>query len=233
MTEGLTSSGQREVTLTVLRRGGAESGFPEGVLAYIPALERLGVQGKVVKVHDVSGYRAPGPFGLGPFVGVAFVEAAPIPEVHAPPGALAGVFLTEGELAMATRCSVLRVLHRLGKVARYFPTPYWSDPSRQTVYDDADVERSVLSQLERAVVPEAAATLEGDVMRLLCLVHSLEVSPSESNLALPPPCCRSARAKRGELSSGRLVSTSRRRSSPKERTTPHVCRAGSSRSGRG
>lgn len=166
VTEGLASFGQREVTLTILRRGGAEAEFPDGVLRYVGALKLLGDQGKTVKIHDVSGYRAPGPFGLGSFVGVAFIEAMPIPGLHAPDGALAGVFLTEGELAMATRCSVLRVLHRLGKVARYYPTPYWSDPSRQTVYDVADVERSVLSQLERAVVPEAAATLQGDAMRL-------------------------------------------------------------------
>lgn len=83
-----------------------------------------------------------------------------------PRNALLGVFLTEGELAMASRCSVTRVLNQLGKQARYFPVPYWCDPHRSSVYAVEDVEQSILRKFERASVAGATATLRGDAMQL-------------------------------------------------------------------
>src|SRR5262249_9802594 len=96
----------------------------------------------------------------------AFMDAEPIPEIPLPDAALAGVFLTEGELSMASSCSTRRVLNRLGKAARYFPAPYWSDASRESVYTVEDSRRSLLAKSERATVADAFATLRGDVMDL-------------------------------------------------------------------
>src|SRR5262249_15726321 len=137
-TSGLAASRQREVVFTIVRNGASGRAFPEGVLGYIPALKQFASQGRIVGEGGVSGYRVPGPFGLGPFVGVAFMDAEPIPEIPLPDAALAGVFLTEGELSMASSCSTRRVLNRLGKAARYFPAPYWSDASRESVYTVED-----------------------------------------------------------------------------------------------
>jgi hypothetical protein len=166
ITNGLSAFGQREVVFTIVRRGATARAFPDGVVGYIPALKHFASQGRLVDDGGLSGYRAPGPFGLGSFVGVAFMNAPAIPGMSLPEAALAGIFLTEGELSMASTCSVRRVLHRLGKAARYFPTPHWSDPSRQSVYTVEDAAKSLLCKLERETVPHAAATIRGDVMHL-------------------------------------------------------------------
>jgi hypothetical protein len=166
VTNGLASWGQREVAFTILRAGDAADAFPEGVIGYVSALKHFASNGKVVGVNDVSGYRAPGPFRLASFVGVVFFEAPAIPGVALPPDVLTGVFLTEGELQMASRCSVRRVLHRLGKATRQFPAPYWTNPLRPSVYSGEDVERSLLGKMPRATVAQASATLEGEAMSL-------------------------------------------------------------------
>jgi len=167
VTSGLAMLRQREVTLTILREGAAAKFFPEGVVGYVQALKAFALEGRIVGEWDISGYRAPGPFGLGEFVGLVYFRAPSIPDVTLPADALAGVLLTEGELAMASRCSERRVLNALGRVSRYFPTPYWTDPLRPPVYAVADVERSLLVQFPRARVSAASATLRGDHMYLV------------------------------------------------------------------
>lgn len=166
VSDGLAAFGQREISLTVLRTDTTLETFPEGVIDYLRALKHFASEGKLVRSGDVSGYRAPGPFGLGAFVGVAYYDAPAIAGIERPADALAGVFLTEGEFAMATRCSTRRVLNRLGKEARHFPTPYWSNPLRASVYAVSDVEQSILSQFPRAVLASASATLRGETLHL-------------------------------------------------------------------
>ena len=100
-------------------------------------MKRFAEQGRALNVGGISGYRAPGPFGLGDFVGLVLLEAKSIPGVMLPNGAFCGVFLTEGDM-MAASCAVSRVIHQLGKHAHYFPAPYWSDPARQSVYAPGD-----------------------------------------------------------------------------------------------
>jgi hypothetical protein len=166
VTNGLTTFGQREVVLTILRTSATPRQFPKTVLEYVGALKHFALLGKIVGDGDLSGYRAPGPFQLGSFVGLGFFDATPISGIDLPEGALAGVFLTEGELSMATGSSVYRVLNALGRTARYFPVPFWSDPGRASVYQAGDLTRSILANLPRARVPSASATLHGDVMYL-------------------------------------------------------------------
>jgi hypothetical protein len=166
VTSGLSLVNQREVALTILRTGAEDEAFPRGVLEYIPALKRFAAEGHIVRAGDISGYRAPGPFQLASFVGLAFFDAPAIPGVELADDALTGLFLTEGELAMASRCSVSRVLNRLGKAARHFPAPHWTNPLRPPVYTLADVDQSILTQMSRAVVSQASATLRGDVLSL-------------------------------------------------------------------
>lgn len=123
VTDGLASVGQQELVLTVLRRGAARNSFPESVLGYIPAVKQFATEGRRVSQGGLSVYPAPGPFGLGEFVGLTFMDAIPMAGVELPRNCLAGIFLTEGELAMAQEIAVWRVLNKLGEQARYFPTP--------------------------------------------------------------------------------------------------------------
>lgn len=166
LTEGLALHGQQEVMFVIVRAGAAAEDFPPGVLAYVPALKQFAQQGRVVRDGGISGYRAPGPFRLGRFVGVAFVDRTSVTGMDVPEDTLVGIFLTEGELAMASRCGVRRVLYRLGRQATYFPVPFWSDPGRLSVYAVDDAEESILSKMAHAAAPGSYATLADDHMRV-------------------------------------------------------------------
>ncbi|HWA74351.1 MAG TPA: hypothetical protein VG937_18530 [Polyangiaceae bacterium] len=159
ITGGFAALGQQEIALTVLKVREARDKVPPGVFGYLRSLFPLAEQGDFVRDGSVSSWRAPGPLNLGGFVGVAFFDPEPLPGILLPSGALAGVFLKEGEVEMALRCGVQRVLFALGRQARYFPFPHWSDPGREAVYQLGDAGRSVLYELDRVAMPGATATV--------------------------------------------------------------------------
>lgn len=161
VTSGLRRVGQREVALTLVQDRGATPDFPDSLLWYFTVLRDLAAEGRPVGPGGISGYAAPGPFGLGSFVGAGFAEPQPVAGVPIPEDALAAVLLTEGELAMAMKSSLHRVLSRLGQAARFFPWPFWSDPARKSVYDVADADRTLLALMPRLAVAGTHATLSG------------------------------------------------------------------------
>lgn len=166
LTEGLSAAGQDEVVLTIVRSGDCSTLFPDTVLAYLKVVRELASQGKKIGPGGLSGFRSPGPFRFGGFTALTFFDAPSLEGIEIPDSALTGVFLREGELAMAMTSGVLRVLNRLGKQAMYFPTPYWSDPTRATAYSTADAEQTILTRFLRVSDPAASATLSGDAMTL-------------------------------------------------------------------
>ena len=160
ITGGFAALGQQEIALTVLKVREARDKVPPGVFGYLRSLFPLAEQGDFVRDGSVSSWRAPGPLNLGGFVGVAFFDPEPLPGILLPSGALAGVFLKEGEVEMALRCGVQRVLFALGRQARYFPFPHWSDPGREAVYQLGDAGRSVLRVRSQNAFGAAAMRLE-------------------------------------------------------------------------
>jgi hypothetical protein len=159
ITSGLRKVGQREVVLTLVHDRHAMPDFPDSLLWYFTVLRDLAIDGRPVGPGGISGYAAPGPFGLGSFVGAGFAEPQPVADVPVPEDALAAVLLTEAELAMAMKSSLHRVLSRLGQAARFFPWPFWSDPARRSVYAAEDADRTLLALLPRVAVGGASATL--------------------------------------------------------------------------
>lgn len=165
-TDGLRDVGQREVTVTLVRSGAAREVFPPGLRGYVEALQHFAHEGRPVEHGGISGYAAPGPFDVGDFVGVAFVDAlasGPIPLPPSPLGAhaLAMLLLREGELEMA-QVSPLRVRTALGALYRYYPWAWWCDPERPSAYQPGDAGSSLLAQMGRFRPRGATVTLRGD-----------------------------------------------------------------------
>ena len=145
VTRGLAAVGQPEMVFTITGSTGVEN-FPSDVLEYLEWVHGMAVDGHIVGPGGVSGFQPPGPFRLGPFLGVLYSEATPDHQVVIPPGAVQGVLITEGELEMAMLCSPWRVLARLGQETCFFPWPFWSDPLRPATYLPGDAERSLLGK---------------------------------------------------------------------------------------
>jgi hypothetical protein len=76
VTKGLAARGQRELALTVVRFSDDPEDFPPGLIGYLKAVRRFATEGRLVDAGGLSGYREPGPFGFGQFVGVAFEGCA-------------------------------------------------------------------------------------------------------------------------------------------------------------
>lgn len=167
LTAGLETAGQAEIALTIVRPHTAAAVFPNTVLEYLWYVRKWATEGHVVGVGGISGFDSPGPFELGEFVGIAYSSRQVIAGVPLPERCLAGVFVTEPELDMAKRTCVNRVLSKLGEHYRYFPWPYWSEPSRPSVYRSGDAARSVLARgIARIGSPTATATFDSHEIRL-------------------------------------------------------------------
>lgn len=166
VSEGLASRGQAEIAITLVRDSDDLARYPSGVLGYFRALERFATEGRVVESGDVSGFRSPGPFGVGDFVGVAFGPAATVGDLPIGDRTLAGVLITEPELQMGVVSGSRRVLARLGAMARYYPFPYWCDPARTSVYAPGDADATMLARIPSMNAPLSTATLVGSICHL-------------------------------------------------------------------
>jgi hypothetical protein len=132
VTEGLRAFGQREIAFT-LRRSASAS--PEKVsrdpLPFLSAIAPLAERGQIV---DAGGFTQVGRHGLlagfPALRGVAYETAYPMAGISLPEGCLAAIALVEHEMDTVKHFGALRVLSRIGREYRYFPTAPWCDPNR-------------------------------------------------------------------------------------------------------
>jgi hypothetical protein len=165
VTDGLVNVGQQEIVMTVVPDPSEAEAFPPGLLGYLAAVREFALAGQIVGAGGVSGYRAPGPLEFGNFVGVAFSKASNDHEIVLPAGSLQALLLTEGEFEMAHRCSAWRVFARLGQNARFYPWPFWSDPTRSETYRPGDAENSVLAKVSKLSMGRLDSSLDGSHLR--------------------------------------------------------------------
>jgi hypothetical protein len=81
------------------------------------------------------------------------------------PDVLHGILITEHEFNMVRATSPYRVLSALGRLYRYYPWPYWSDPSRPEVYGPDSLEATLVPQTPCLHCEGAYATTSGDSVR--------------------------------------------------------------------
>lgn len=96
---------------------------------------------------------------LGRFPMFWLDRAEPIPGMDLPDDAIAVTMLTAAEAEVALWLSPLRVLHRLGEAARWFPWPPWNDPRRE---DAGALDRgaSALGSVPMLRLPSSHLALE-------------------------------------------------------------------------
>jgi hypothetical protein len=164
VTQGLGRNGQRELVVSIANREG--SAFPVGLFHYFVAVDRLAGERRLVGPGGITAFRPPGPFGFGGFIGGVYAPATADHRIPLPPGALQVVLLRDGELDMANRCSPWRVLARMGEMARFFPWPFWSDPTRPSAYQMGDADRSLLAKVPRLKMGRLDASPDGTFLHV-------------------------------------------------------------------
>ncbi len=160
-TQGLAAApGQREIALS-LRILDGEKQAPRDPLPLFEQLYRLAKQGRTVGEGDYTCFRAPGGFlGTTEQTGLAYIAAVALPGVEVPPGAIAAILLTPEEAEIVPVIGPYRVTALLGKAARYYPCPPWSERGRPSVLTRDDMDRSILRKVPLAVYPGATVTMQ-------------------------------------------------------------------------
>jgi hypothetical protein len=128
VTDGLRERGQKEVVITLSREEDENaSDFPRAPLKFFSHLYEFSEGGESVDVGDVTQFEGDGFMGRA---GIVYAEPESLYGLELPSFSLAAVLLTEDELQAVHAFGATRVLALLGKAARHYPYPAWSDRSR-------------------------------------------------------------------------------------------------------
>ncbi|MBY0229199.1 MAG: hypothetical protein K2W96_07985, partial [Gemmataceae bacterium] len=158
-TRGLAAAGQKEIVLT-LRCEKGEKEFPRDPLPLFVQFLRLAEQGRTLDEGDYACFQVPGGFlGTTEQTGLACIRAERLPDVEIPADALHAVLLTTEEAEIVPVIGAYRVTALLGRAARFFPCPPWSERGRASVLTRADMDASLLRKMPLAVYPGATARL--------------------------------------------------------------------------
>jgi hypothetical protein len=160
VTDGLRERGQKEVVITLSREEDENaSDFPRAPLKFFSHLYEFSEGGESVDVGDVTQFEGDGFMGRA---GIVYAEPESLYGLELPSFSLAAVLLTEDELQAVHAFGATRVLALLGKAARHYPYPAWSDRSRPGLELTATLEQSVLAQIDRRRIPGLRVRVEGN-----------------------------------------------------------------------
>jgi hypothetical protein len=179
VTRGLAASGQAELVLTLPRPADATlDRASDAPLPLLRAIAGFAARGQLVGDGGFTELGATGLFGRPALRGIAYQRAWPMTGVDLPDGALSMIVLVDHEIDAVKAYGATRVLARLGRAQRFFPTAVWCDPDRAALAT-AD-EPTLLAQVGRAKLPGVSVVMTGDRIAVR-LPRAVDVP------ALPPP----------------------------------------------
>ena len=151
VTDGYWAAGHPELSFTLrLAPGENPYGLPEPPLRlFHDFFGKIG-QGQRVLPGERLEMAADGFLGLA---GLALVRPYPLPGITLSAPTLATIGLGPVELEAVQQLGITRVLARLGKRYSSFPYPLWTDRGRPQLDLDRDLEKSALTYLPTASIP--------------------------------------------------------------------------------
>jgi hypothetical protein len=159
VTRGMPSAGQKEMVFC-LRVADRETAAPQDLLPVFERLFGLARDGVTADEGGLTTFWADNGFlGLTGRTGFAYIRATKLPGVAVPDGAITAVLLTDDEAELAEIIGPYRVTALLGRRARVFPCPQWSERTRPSVLTRDDMDRSVLRKTPLAAYPGASVRL--------------------------------------------------------------------------
>lgn len=155
VTKGLHKVGQKELFLVLKTNKIDASDIPQDPLFFFAQVYQFAQQGQYVREHDITQFGQKDMWG---WKGIVYA----IPPLHLqkalPTDCLCMVLLSLEEVQAVQDFGALRILSMLGKQARYYPYPYWTDHHRANLFIRA-LKNSLLSNVNRINLPEAVVTL--------------------------------------------------------------------------
>ncbi|MDB5310235.1 MAG: hypothetical protein JWO38_4437 [Gemmataceae bacterium] len=161
-THGLAAVGQDELIFTLRRRSGEPAtAVPTDPFTLMKQVFSLAEQGRAVGPMGYTVFGSPRGFlGVTQQVGIVYARppaALPDIPVASVDQTLVVILLRPEEAAVVQRVGAYRVLTLLGREARYYPYPFWSDRDRAAVINEAAAQASVMSKVSARIgCPEAS-----------------------------------------------------------------------------
>lgn len=219
VTEGLSKHRQAEMVFTLVRRSG-DAGFPQEPLQFFQTIDHVARAGNFVTAGGFT------QFGARKFLGrnVAYIPAQPLPGVEIPPFAIGAILVTDEEVTALQELGVTRLMSRLGKLARYYPCPPWSDPQRPGL--EFSKQPTALAQVARMRPPGCHVYQTGERV-VLALAKGTGDQAASCLATLPAKAAVALLTELDERADGCLVwepgQTEREAISPPGSTGQRIC----------
>lgn len=171
--EGLAAHGQAEIAILLAAHPIDQlDGLVQHLSQVLRSISDFAAKGQIVGPGDRTQLGVAGFLGGRTARGLVYTRPRAIEGVTLPSGALLAVLMLGDEIDAVNALGATRVLGRLGKQARYYPTPPWSDRGRTAAGAHAGDAASILGHVAKVNAPGVYARLEGTTI----LVHTTEAA---------------------------------------------------------
>lgn len=173
VSKGLWARHQKELRITVKREPKEAVGdYPRDLLMLYRTIYELAGQGRLVDVGGRTrlGNSGPGLLGRDEFRCLLYTPPQGFDGVPLDTPSLTGLIVTCNEADAAARFGLTRVMARLGRAERFYPTTPWADRKRPELIGAKGNDGSVLAKVNRVAVAAAHVRREhGDKIVLTLL----------------------------------------------------------------
>ncbi|CAA6827771.1 MAG: Unknown protein [uncultured Aureispira sp.] len=196
LSTGLSQVGQQELFFVLKTNQIDVNNIPTEPLHFFEQVYQFATQGQIVKEGDITQF---GQKDLWGWKGIVYAKSPLHLQKQLPKDCLSLILLSLEEVQAIPSFGALRVLSMLGKQARYYPFPYWTDNHRANLLIGA-LKESLLTRVNRINLPEAVVTSVKNkhiylkIARQLSLDLSKQTFPSSVPIGILPSLAAEADA---------------------------------------
>lgn len=170
-TEGLSKLGQQELFLVLKTNQIDRHAIPQDPLYFFAQVYQFALQGQVVIEGGITAFGKKDMWG---WKGIVYTKPPIHLQKELPKNCLNMVLLSLEEVQAIPNFGALRILSMLGKQARYYPFPYWTDHHRANL-PIRELKDSLLLGVNRINLSEASVSMLDNQHIYLKIPRQLEL----------------------------------------------------------
>ncbi|MBL4650393.1 MAG: hypothetical protein JKY03_11745 [Aureispira sp.] len=183
LSNGLSNVGQQELFFVLKTNQIDIQKIPQEPLHFFAQVYQFAIQGRVVKEGDITQFGQKDMWG---WKGIVYTKSPLHLYKNLPKDCLSMILLSLEEVQAIPNFGALRILSMLGKQARYYPFPYWTDHHRANLLI-RELKDSLLSRVNRINLPEAVVTSVNNEHIYLKISRQLALDLSKQNFPSSVP----------------------------------------------
>lgn len=155
LSNGLNHVGQQELFFVLKTNQIDVANIPQDPLYFFAQVHQFATKGQIVREGDITQFGQKDMWG---WKGIVYAKPPLHLQKKLPKDCLSMILLSLEEVQAIPNFGALRILSMLGKQARYYPFPYWTDHHRENLLIQ-ELKDSLLAHVNRINLPEAVLTL--------------------------------------------------------------------------